>query len=33
MINFKLSEFDCTHTGKNEMDALFLANIDELRTR
>ena len=33
MINFNLSEFDCSHTGKNDMDSLFLAKLDELRTR
>ena len=32
MRHFDISEFDCTHTGKNEMDAKFLGLIDELRT-
>tara|TARA_R110000803_G_scaffold73775_4_gene137672 strand:+ start:2255 stop:2596 length:342 start_codon:yes stop_codon:yes gene_type:complete len=32
MKNFDISEFDCTHTGKNRMDAKFLSLIDELRT-
>lgn len=28
---FKLSEFDCKHTGKNEMSPEFLEKLDELR--
>ncbi len=28
---FRLEEFDCTHTGKNEMDEAFLNKLDELR--
>ena len=30
---FKLSEFDCTQTGKNHMKPRFLKAIDELRER
>ena len=26
-----IREFDCTHTGKNEMDDAFLAKLDQLR--
>ena len=33
MRNFKLSEFACSHTGKNEMDSSFLSKLDELRDR
>jgi uncharacterized protein YcbK (DUF882 family) len=33
MKHFKLEEFNCTHTGKNEMDSVFLEAIDELRER
>lgn len=28
---FDIREFDCTHTGKNEMDDAFLAKLDQLR--
>ena len=28
---FRLEEFDCTHTGKNEMDEAFLQKLDQLR--
>tara|TARA_R110002153_G_scaffold97193_2_gene231866 strand:+ start:365 stop:721 length:357 start_codon:yes stop_codon:yes gene_type:complete len=28
---FDLSEFDCSHTGANEMDEEFLAYVEELR--
>ena len=31
MRHFKLSEFDCQHTGKNEMDSTFLILLDNLR--
>lgn len=30
---FNKSEFNCKHTGRNEMDAEFLRMIDELRHR
>jgi uncharacterized protein YcbK (DUF882 family) len=30
---FKSSEFDCKHTGKNEMNLDFLQYMDELRER
>ena len=30
---FKLSDFNCTHTGKNEMEEDFLLRLDELRDR
>lgn len=30
---FKLSEFDCSHTGENKMDELFLMNLDLLRRK
>ena len=30
---FKLSEFDCQHTGKNEMDPRFVQRLDILRTK
>lgn len=30
---FDISEFDCKHTGRNEMDENFLSAIDELRHR
>jgi hypothetical protein len=30
---FKLHEFDCKHTGENEMKESFLVRIDELRHR
>ena len=33
MRNFELSEFACSHTGKNEMDSSFLSKLDELRDR
>lgn len=33
MKHFKVSEFDCKHTGKNEMDKLFLSRLDTLRER
>ena len=33
MKHFKIEEFNCTHTGKNEMDATFLEALDELRER
>lgn len=29
--HFKLKEFNCTHTAKNEMDESFLLRLDELR--
>tara|TARA_R110002073_G_scaffold59533_1_gene149942 strand:+ start:290 stop:631 length:342 start_codon:yes stop_codon:yes gene_type:complete len=32
MKHFKVEEFDCTHTGKNEMDESFLAKVDLLRS-
>ena len=32
MKHFKVEEFDCTHTGKNEMDKDFLAKVDLLRS-
>ena len=32
MKHFKVEEFDCTHTGKNEMDEAFLAKLDLLRS-
>ena len=28
---FKLEEFNCTHTNKNEMDEIFLDKLDQLR--
>lgn len=28
---FKLSDFDCKHTGRNEMNHDFLAKLDQLR--
>ncbi len=28
---FRLEEFDCTHTGKNEMNQEFLDKLDQLR--
>lgn len=28
---FDISEFDCSHTGKNEMNPEFLERLDELR--
>jgi len=31
MKHFRLEEFNCTHTNKNEMDKAFLAKLDELR--
>ena len=31
MKHFRLEEFNCTHTNKNEMDTAFLAKLDELR--
>lgn len=30
---FKLSEFNCSHTGRNEMKPEFLDKLDELRHR
>ena len=33
MRNFELSEFACSHTGKNDMDSSFLTKLDELRDR
>lgn len=33
MKHFQLSEFDCTHTGKNNMDPGFLERLDLLRGR
>lgn len=33
MRNFELSEFACSHTGKNKMDSSFLSKLDELRDR
>ena len=30
---FRLEEFNCTHTNKNEMDPEFLEKLDELRER
>lgn len=30
---FDLSEFNCQHTGNNEMDPKFLERLDELRRR
>lgn len=30
---FKLSEFDCAHSGENRMDLEFLERLDELRHR
>ena len=30
---FKLSEFDCKHTGKNNMQTGFLDKLDDLRHR
>ena len=30
---FKIEEFDCQETGKNEMDPDFLEKLDELRER
>ena len=30
---FRLEEFNCTHTNKNEMDHEFLVKLDELRER
>jgi len=29
--HFKLSEFDCTHTGENRMEPEFLEKLDNLR--
>jgi len=29
--HFNLKEFNCTHTGKNEMNEVFLQRLDELR--
>ena len=31
MRHFKLSEFDCTHTGENRMEPEFLVKLDNLR--
>jgi zinc D-Ala-D-Ala carboxypeptidase len=31
--NFSKSEFDCKHTGKNEMKPEFMSKLQELRTR
>ena len=33
MRHFDIGEFDCHHTGKNEMQPEFLLLIDELRAR
>jgi len=33
LLYFKDHEFDCKHTGKNEMDPEFLEELDELRRR
>lgn len=33
MKNFDISEFDCTHTGRNEMEKGFLERLDILRDR
>lgn len=33
LLYFKISEFNCSHTGKNEMDPGFLEDLDELRRR
>lgn len=30
---FSVSDFDCSHTGRNEMDPEFLVQLDELRRR
>lgn len=30
---FDVSDFDCTHTGRNEMEPEFLVRLDELRRR
>ena len=30
---FRLEEFNCTHTNRNEMDHEFLVKLDELRER
>ncbi len=30
---FRLEEFNCTHTNKNQMDHEFLVKLDELRER
>lgn len=30
---FRLEEFDCTHTNRNEMDEAFLDKLDELREK
>ena len=30
---FRLEEFNCTHTNRNEMDPEFLAKLDELREK
>lgn len=30
---FKIEEFDCSHTGKNEMKESYLLRLDELRHR
>lgn len=30
--HFKLSEFDCSHTGENHMEEAFLKRLDQLRT-
>lgn len=30
---FDISDFDCSHTGRNEMDPKFLERLDELRRR
>lgn len=31
--HFKISEFDCSHTGRNEMQESFLMKLDHLRDR
>lgn len=29
--HFRLSEFNCSHTGKNNMNEMFLSRLDQLR--
>ena len=31
--HFRLEEFNCTHTNRNEMDHEFLVKLDELREK
>jgi zinc D-Ala-D-Ala carboxypeptidase len=31
--HFRLEEFNCSYTGKNEMDRLFIIDLDRLRER